>query len=189
MQVRYEKVGRTDKGRRTGKEREPIDKAYYICQTYNRLGKNACTSHKIEARDLYNLVLSDIQEVAAMALKDKEAFYGRLSRRMEKQYLADKAKGILTEKRFLKLTDAMEKEQESNQIRMQEIAALISEEEHSEGDVQMFMGEIKRYAAITELDETVLNRLINRILIGEPKKIDGVKTQEVRIVYNFVGEL
>ena len=217
MQVRYEKVGRTDKDRRTGKEREPIDKAYYICQTYNRLGKDACTSHKIEARDLYNLVLADIQEVAAMALKDKEVFYGRLSRRMEKQYLADtdslkkeyenlaqrnqeiddtfislyadKAKGILTEKRFLKLMDAMEKEQENNQSRMQEIAALISEEEHSEGDVQMFMGEIRRYAAITELDETVLNRLINRILIGEPKKIDGVKTQEVRIVYNFVGEL
>ena len=217
MQVRYEKVGRTNKDRRTGKEREPIDKAYYICQTYNRLGKNACTSHKIEARDLYNLVLADIQEVAAMALKDKEAFYGRLSRRMEKQYLADtdslkkeyenlaqrnqeiddtfislyadKAKGILTEKRFLKLMDAMEKEQENNQSRMQEIAALISEEEHSEGDVQMFMGEIRRYAAITELDETVLNRLINRILIGEPKKVDGVKTQEVRIVYNFVGEL
>lgn len=84
MQVRYEKVGRTNKDRRTGKEREPIDKAYYICQTYNRLGKDACTSHKIEARDLYNLVLADIQEVAAMALKDREAFYGRLSRRMEK---------------------------------------------------------------------------------------------------------
>ena len=217
IRVRYEKVGRTDKDYQEGKEHEPIDKVYYICQIYNRLGKNACTSHKIEARDLYNLVLADIQEVAAMALKDKEAFYGRLSRRMEKQYLvdadnlkkeyeslaqrnqeiddtfislyADKAKGILTEKRFLKLTDAMEKEQESNQNRMQEIAAHISEEEHSEGDVQMFMGEIRRYAAITELDETVLTRLINRILIGEPKKIDGVRTQEVRIVYNFVGEL
>ena len=72
---------------------------------------------------------------------------------------------------------------------MQEIAALISEEGHSEGDVQMFMREIRRYAAITELDEMVLNRLINRILIGEPKKVDGVKTQEIRIVYNFFGEL
>jgi len=83
----------------------------------------------------------------------------------------------------------METEQENNQNRMQEIAALISEEEHSEGDVQSFMEEIKRYAAITELDETVLNRLINRILTGKPEKIDGVRTQEVRIVYNFVGEL
>ena len=102
---------------------------------------------------------------------------------------ADKAKGILTEKRFLKLTDAMEKEQESNQNRMQEIAELISKEEHSEDDVQMFMREIRRYAAIMELDETVLNRLINHILIGDPKKVDGIKTQEVRIVYNFVGKL
>ena len=101
MQVRYEKVGRTGKNRFTGEMREPIDRAYYICQTYNRLGKNACTSHKIEARDLYNLVLKDIQE----------------------------------------------------------------------------------------LDESVLNRLISKILIGEVKKVDGQKVQEVRIVYNFVGEI
>ena len=68
MQVRYEKVGRTGKNRFTSEEREPIDKAYYICQTYNWLGKDACTSHKVEARDLYNLVQKDIQELAAMAL-------------------------------------------------------------------------------------------------------------------------
>lgn len=34
MQVRYEKVGRTGKNRFTGEMREPIDRAYYICQTY-----------------------------------------------------------------------------------------------------------------------------------------------------------
>ena len=43
--------------------------------------------------------------------------------------------------------------------------------------------------AIEELDEAVLNRLISRILIGEVKKVDGQKVQEVRIVYNFVGEI
>ncbi len=53
----------------------------------------------------------------------------------------------------------------------------------------MFMGEIKRYAAITEPDEAVLNRLISRIRIGEPEKVDGVRTWEVRIVYDFVEEL
>ena len=87
MQVRYEKVGRTGKNRFTGEMREPIDKAYYICQTYNRLGKSACTSHKTEARDLYNLVLKDIQELAVMALAD--AFYQRLSSRMERRYMLD----------------------------------------------------------------------------------------------------
>ena len=43
MQVRYEKVGRTGKNRFTGEMREPIDKAYYICQTYNRMGCKVCS--------------------------------------------------------------------------------------------------------------------------------------------------
>ena len=47
----------------------------------------------------------------------------------------------------------------------------------------------KRQATIEELDEAVLNRLISKILIGEVKKLDGQKVLEVRIVYNFVGEI
>ena len=217
MQVRYEKVGRTGKNRFTGEQREPIDKAYYICQTYNRLGKNACTSHKIEARDLYNLVLKDIQELAKTALKDADTFYQRLSSRMEHRYLldasqtqkecqrlesrnheidemflslyTDKAKGILTEQRFMKLTATLEQEQEANQKRLQDLLLMMRHSDEQENEVRAFIKEIRRYAAIEELDEAVLNRLISKILVGEIKKIDGQKVQEVRIVYNFVGEI
>lgn len=217
MQVRYEKVGRTGKNRFTGEMREPIDKAYYICQTYNRMGCKVCSSHKIEARDLYNLVLKDIQELAAQAMKDADAFYQRLSRRMERRYLVDasqtekerqrlearnqeidgmflslytdKAKGILTEQRFVKLTAALEQEQESNQKRLHDLAMMQSRADAQESEVRTFIKEIRRYATIEELDEAVLNRLISRILIGEVKKVDGQKVQEVRIVYNFVGEI
>lgn len=217
MQVRYEKVGRTGKNRFTGEQREPIDKAYYICQTYNRLGKNACTSHKIEARDLYNLVLKDIQELAKTALKDADAFYQRLSSRMERRYLldasqtqkecqrlesrnceidemflslyTDKAKGILTEQRFMKLTATLEQEQEANQKRLRDLLLMMRHSDEQENEVRTFIKEIRRYAAIEELDEAVLNRLISKILVGEVKKIDGQKVQEVRIVYNFVGEI
>ena len=217
MQVRYEKVGRTGRNRFTGEQREPIDKAYYICQTYNRLGKDTCTSHKIEARDLYNLVLKDIQELAATALKDADAFYRRLSSRMERQYMVDvsqmqkererlearnveiddmflslytdKTKGILFEQRFLKLTAAIEQEQESNRIRLKELAAMMRHSDEQESDVKTFIREIRQYATIQELDEAVLNRLISRILVGEVQKVDGEKSQKVRIVYNFVGEI
>ena len=58
-----------------------------------------------------------------------------------------------------------------------------------ESEGRTFIKEIRRYAAIEELDEAVLNRLISRILIGEIKKIDGQRTQEVKIIYNFVGEM
>ena len=217
MQVRYEKIGRTGKNRFTGEMREPIDKAYYICQTYNRLGKDACTSHKIEARDLYNLVLSDIIEHGKMALQDAEAFYDRLTHRLEQRYsidegslkkeqdalakrnqeiddmfmnlYADKAKGILTEQRFLRMTETLEQEQTDNKARMQAITDELRIASSADSDVRRFIGEIREYASITELDETILNRLIDKIIISAVEVVDGEKVQKVRIVYNFVGEI
>ena len=183
----------------------------------HNVGCKVCSSHKIEARDLYNLVLKDIQELAAQAMKDADAFYQHLSSRMERRYLVDasqtekerkrlearnqeidvmflslytdKAKGILTEQRFMKLTAALEQEQESNQKRLHDLAMMQSRADAQESEVRTFIKEIRRYATIEELDEAVLNRLISKILIGEVKKVDGQKVQEVRIVYNFVGEI
>lgn len=151
------------------------------------------------------------------ALKDADGFYQRLSSRMERRYLVDasetekerkrlearnqeidgmflslytdKAKGILTEQRFVKLTAALEQEQESNQKRLQDLMLMQRHSDEQENEVRTFIREIRRCAAIEELDEAVLNRLICKILIGEVKKIDGQKVQEVRIVYNFVGEI
>lgn len=217
MQLRYEKVGRTDRNRFTGEAREPIDKAYYICQTYNRLGKRACTSHKIEARVLYDLVLHDIQELASLALRDTEGLYHRLRSRMEQQYQVDaaemerererlearnreiddtflslyndKVKGILSESRFLKLTDVMEREQGEIRAKLDEMSAVMGQVTQQEGDIQSFMQEVGQYVTIDQLDEGVLNRLISRILVGEVQAKNGEKVQEVRIVYNFVGEI
>ena len=217
LQVRYEKIGRTGKNRFTGEIREPIDKAYYICQTYNQLGKTACPSHKIEARDLYNLVLADIMEHGKMALQDAEAFYERLTHRLEQQYsidetslkkeqnalakrnqeidemfmslYTDKAKGILTEQRFLRMTETLEREQANNKARMQEITNELRVADSAESDVRRFIGEIREYASIMELDETILNRLIDKIIVSAVEVIDGEKVQKVRIVYNFVGEI
>lgn len=217
MQVRYEKVGRTGVGRSTKKKREPTNKSYYICQTYNRLGKNACTSHKIEACDLYNLVLSDIMAHAEQALQDEEGVYKRLTRRLEQQYTleegalkkkfdtlakrnqdiyemfmslyADKTKGVLTEQRFLRMTETLEQEQTDNKARMQEIMNELRVADSAEDDVRRFIGEIREYASITELDEVILNRLIDKIIISAVEIISGEKVQKVRIVYNFVGEI
>lgn len=101
----------------------------------------------------------------------------------------DKAKGILSEQRFLKLTAAIEQEQEANRKRLQDLTTMMRHSDAQESEVRTFIKEIRRYATIQELDEAVLNRLVSRILVGEVKKIDGQKVQEVRIVYNFVGEI
>lgn len=89
----------------------------------------------------------------------------------------------------MKLTATMEQEQEENQRRLQELMRMLQQSDAQESEVRTFIREIRQYTTIQELDETVLNRLISRILVGEVKKVDGQKVQEVRIVYNFVGEI
>ena len=101
----------------------------------------------------------------------------------------DKSKGIISEQRFLKLTDAMEQEQNSNKARLSELNLLLHQSDEQESDVHAFIEEIRKYAAIKELDEVVLNRLIKKIMIGEVQKVDGQKIQEAKIIYNFVGEI
>lgn len=62
-----------------------------------------------------------------------------------------------------------------------------SDEQKSDG--RTFISEIRQYAAITELYEAVLHQLISKILIGEVRKMDWQKVQEVNSVYNFVEEI
>lgn len=87
------------------------------------------------------------------------------------------------------LTATMEQEQEENQRRLQELMRMLQQSDAQESEVRTFIREIRQYATIQELDGTVLNRLTSKILVGEVKKVDGQKAQEVRIVYNFVGKI
>ena len=123
--------------------------------------------------------------------KERERLEAR-NREIDDMFLSlytDKAKGVISEQRFMKLTATMEQEQEENQCRLQELMRMLQQSDAQESEVRAFIREIRQYATIQELDETVLNRLINRILVGEVKKIDGQKIQKVKIVYNFVGEI
>ena len=55
--------------------------------------------------------------------------------------------------------------------------------------MRRFIEEIREYASITELDEAILNRLIDKIYISAVEVVNGEKVQKVRIIYNFVGEI
>ena len=123
--------------------------------------------------------------------KERERLEAR-NRQIDDMFLSlytDKAKGVISEQRFVKLTAAMEQEQEENQRRLQELTQILQQSDAQESEVRTFIREIRQYATIQELDETILNRLISRILVGEIKKVDGQEVQEVKIVYNFVGEI
>lgn len=83
------------------------------------------------------------------------------------------------------LTKQFELEQNQGKERMQELNFA----DDMGKDIRLFIDEIWKYAAITELDEVIVHRLIHNIVVGEKQVVDGDKIQRVRIVYNFVGEL
>ena len=92
-------------------------------------------------------------------MKDADAFYQRLSSRMERRYLVDasqtekerkrlearnqflslytdKAKGVLTEQRFMKMTAVLEQEQEANQKCLHDLAVMQSRADAQESEVR-----------------------------------------------------
>lgn len=126
------------------------------------------------------------------ALKEELDALAKRNQEIDKMFMslyADKTKGILTEHRFFRMTETLEQEQVDNKARMQVITDELRSDSDTEDDVRRFIGEIREYASITELDETILNRLIDKIIINAVEVIDGEKVQKVSIVYNFVGEV
>lgn len=214
---KYEKYGRTDIDRTTKKPREAMDKSYYACLTYIKLGKKHCTSHKIEARDLYELVLRDIRFHAARAFKDPEAFYERIANRLTHAQTADEAalkaevaaitarneeidamfmslysdktRGVLSEQRFIMMTDRLEAEQAQNKEKAQSILTEMSHMNSRSRHIQQFVDEIRQYAEIDELTDELTHRLIGDIIIGETTEVNGERIQNIKIIYNFVGDI
>lgn len=217
MSLRYERWKRMDIDRTTGKKREPIDKAFYECHKYIRLGKAYCPSHKLEARDLYNLVLEDIQYQAKRAIESPEEFYTGICEKMLKAqpketekitkalnklkkrnseldeaytnlYL-DRSKGVIPENRFCMLARKLDEEQLANNEEIEKLNLKLAELNTDAEQIQRYVSEVQKCFEITELTEEIIQALIKDIRVGEIKVIDGKRTQEVTIVYNFVGNI
>jgi Site-specific recombinases, DNA invertase Pin homologs len=199
------------------KRPEVIDCIVYSCGSYTRYGTLSCTSHKIEARDLYNAVLADINYYANMALKnpkavteiqqklsamDKTEFkvFSREKRKLEKRLMEldrlfsslyeDKVMGRITERNFLRMSEKYEKEQFELDLRLKEIEAELSAKGLSDKGAVDFVSLIKQYQGITELTATTVNALIDKIVVSEHKEnADGVMEQCITIYYKFVGSL
>ena len=63
-------------------KKETMDFVHFSCSSYKKYGINACTSHRINARDLYNIVLEDIQYHGKTALSSREDFVMKIAEKI-----------------------------------------------------------------------------------------------------------
>lgn len=192
-----------------------IDCVQYVCNNYGRYGNVNCTSHTLEARDLTNAVLADINRYATLALSDEKAVRSlqqqlstigthelkslekekrKLSKRLnelDKLFSAlyeDKVMEKITERNYTLMSDKYEKEQLEIESRIKVIDAELQCKRTTDTGVTDFLALIKNYQGITNLTASILNSLIDKITVSERiNNADGQLEQTITIYYKFIG--
>jgi hypothetical protein len=63
----------------------------------------------------------------------------------------------------------------------------LSEYKDKKDDTEKFLSIIKKYKHLKELDASILNEMIEKILVYDAKEVNGEKQQRIDIYYKFVG--
>lgn len=194
-----------------------IDMVGYQCNYYRLYGKTHCTQHWIEARSLYEAVLADIQYRAKCALEDDEKMISDIisslntnaadnSKNAEKELrkakkrlteldglfsslYEDKVSGDISERNYKQLSAKYEAEQITLEGQIAELEEKIRNSKAAVENVDSFVELIKDFSLITELNSSILNTLIEKIVVHEAEVTDGEKTQKIEIYYKFVGRI
>lgn len=95
--------------------------------------------------------------------------------------------GKISDERFAKMTATYEAEQDGLQQTAQRLKDEISAVREEGESVDRFMKLVNKYSDITELNAEIIRTFVEKIIVYEAEKIDGVKMQRVKIVYNCVG--
>lgn len=95
--------------------------------------------------------------------------------------------GKIPEKRFTLLTGSYEQEQaELEEIINTDEAALETYMADNER-INQFLALAKKYTDFSELTAPMINEFVEKIIVHQPVKIDGERSQEVEIHLRFIG--
>ena len=185
----------------------------YICQKYKLGGRSACQSHWTAEKDLIRLIESDLAGFVQEMQTDESALRKRmiternqtlsaeqkLLEQQKNQITArlielDKLLGRLYEEMLLRelprevLLDMSsryntEKTEKEEQLKI--LQARLEEYQKTVNDVENWLALLKEYMSGRELDTVLLHKLVKEIRVGQYTKINGVKHQEIEIIYCF----
>ena len=190
---------------------------YYVCNTYKKKGPSVCSSHYIMYNELYEAILRDINSMLYMVREKREEFIEmvthkvnyecdsedarieneiaeleakivELDRKFEKLY-DDRFNGILSDRKFQELSARCEAEQDEARERRAVLVKKLNSSQATEYGTEQFIAIAESYEKLTKLDDEVLNRLIQSIVVGDRIKENGETEQHICINYKFIGEI
>lgn len=187
----------------------------YMCGYY--LHYKLCTTHYIRRDDLEAVVLTQLRKVTAFARAHEDDFVKMVERKTrrngedtlrknEKELVGvqsrlgeidkiisrlyeDKVVGELSAERFATMLAGFEGEQVGLRKRCEELRVLIAEDKGKTDGADRFIRLVRQFTDITELTAEIAATLIEKVVVGQAGKVEGRKTQRVRIIYNFIGDV
>ena len=190
----------------------------YSCWMYKTHGKEYCASHYITFDTIYNLVLIDIQRNLFQYRKNANKFKSFLSRKYQSdsdkkiQQIAaeyaqkqkrceeldkiisrlyeDNVLGRISDERYESMSQGYENEQTEIRNKLPILKSKIDELKRQSDCTDNFINVIKKYTIIDKLDASILNELIDKIVVHHKEQAeDGRVFQQIEIYYRFVGKL
>jgi len=187
----------------------------YMCGSYSRSGKSACSIHIIYLNHLSEIIIADIKQKAAMIEYDEDSLlecvgqtkaaeskaqFSALNtakraaenRRAELERLIqslyeDKVKGKIAEDVCARLINQYEVERRDKAAEAQALTAQVENFQAEQSNAQEWVKAIRQFKDIESLDRDILLKLIEKVEIGEREIIGNQKQREIRIHYKFVG--
>ena len=190
------------------------DKEHFVCATYRKV-KDGCSSHQIRNVVVEQLVAKDLRKVLAFA-KEREAEFidivtsnsekerAKELRQVQKEYdqvlaritaihkiirklYEDKLLGSISDERFHRMASDYESEQQELMARSTKLKKVIDATKEKTLNTDRFLGLVRKYTEITELDTEIIRDFIDRIIVHKSETASGRKKQRIRIVYNCIG--
>ena len=91
----------------------------------------------------------------------------------------------ITERNFEMMSGKYQKEQLEIEARLKEVTETLNDSYEKSQGVRDFLSLIRNYQGLKELDATIINALIDKILVSEREKLaDGTVRQKSRFTIN-----
>lgn len=187
----------------------------YVCGTYATYGSHKCTQHKIFEEDLTTAITEDIRELFSQVKKDKaklidllikckakntgktlntkDAQYKRVCKRLDEvnrlvdKLYEDSIAGRVNETNFARLLGKYQQEQDNILAEKKKLESDTAAVREIRSDAEHFADALEQNGDISTLTPEILNMLVEKILVHEPRAVDGVMRQQIDVYYRYIG--
>lgn len=134
-------------------------------------------------KEQHSRVASCEQELKVTAARVHE-----LEKLMQNLY-EDKCTGVVPQTVFQTLMQKYETERAQKAAALPELERRVQAQLENRHDADRWAGIIRRYTEITELDETILFELVDRIEVGEARREGNLRICDIKVFYRYVGNV